>query len=194
MNRVQAFVIFYQIVYLAMACTLTIVFFKSGILLVVNNDDMKPEIRQGDVILSTGPDYFKPLQIGDIVNIQLPHLMNSTTSGCIITRIIEIDFTNETMMTKRDNNNYTDESLYSPSFTRLPKNAILSKVYGKIQKIGWITIAFSSIPATLRNILAIIVLLAYSWFESRSSKSDNVPSSQPSNKCEWITFIICPFV
>ena len=97
-------------------------------LTIVVSGSMEPVIYRGDVVVLYN-DYKKPLEVGEIVAFRV-----TDDSPTILHRLIYVNHTDNTVVTKGDNNKVSDSSFLYEG--KLPMNRVDSRVWTTIPYIG----------------------------------------------------------
>ncbi|WVF69976.1 signal peptidase I [Kwoniella sp. CBS 6097] len=110
-------------------------------IVVVLSGSMEPAFYRGDILFLTNPAEV-PYEIGDITVYQIPG-----SKIPIVHRVIESHVTNTTqlLLTKGDNNQGDDISLYN-GMEWIERRHIIGKVRGFLPYVGYVTIAMNDFP------------------------------------------------
>lgn len=122
---------------------------------VVLSGSMEPGMYRGDILFLTKPSTYN---VGDIVVYKLPE-----RDIPIVHRVISLhERLNDTethMLTKGDNNNVDDRSLYTSNKLWLTSDDIMGKAVGYVPSMGMVTILLNEYPALKTVLIASLFIL-----------------------------------
>lgn len=110
---------------------------------VVLSESMEPAFQRGDILFLSMSE--EPVRAGEIVVFKL-----EGRGIPIVHRVIEVhkrqDDGEEYVVTKGDNNNGDDRTLYPPGQLWLQRHHIMGRAVGFLPYVGWITIIMTEKP------------------------------------------------
>ncbi|KAJ3155712.1 Signal peptidase complex catalytic subunit S11C [Geranomyces michiganensis] len=128
-------------------------------IVVVLSESMEPAFARGDLLFLTLPK--TPVAIGDICVFKI-----QDKPIPIVHRVLEIHAAqngSQYMLTKGDNNQMDDRSLYNPGQMWIRQEDVVGKVQGFLPHVGMVQILLTEHPklkALLLGVLAIFVLFS----------------------------------